>query len=442
MIIKFLQRRLNFIIGLIFIVILGFIQNSTITIGYYMILFILEIIYLIKGKTDVVIEQCVLSIPLLGITVSYGIPLSNIYISILTLYLIFIDKSVNFNRRKIQILLMIIFFDLLRCLIFSALKMSASAIIGVPILYLCILCGFTVFEGRTYFELKTFMINFIEGTILSIIYGFMVRFIEGGFESALVNTSIINRNEGASGDPNYYGLYMCISIAFIILMMFLEKKYSIKRFALIFLMIFMGMSSSSRMFYMIASIEIIILLFFMVSRIFNRDWIKIILIFTILIFTIYYCNDIILKNIEYVFSRLDTNDLSELTNGRNDLVKMYMDFMNNDIFKMLFGFGIAQYNIRSGILAYAHNAYIELYIAVGWIGIMVITTSIIYFFIKSLRFKNFKHINLILIIPLIIIMLGGMGVNILEVDCFYLLLGLTYAIMNMDTRNGGEILYE
>lgn len=424
----FNSDKKQFLLGLIMILSFALTMNRVIVYLYFIILFVQELGYMSIYQNRKIIRQILMLIPLMGITVVDGVPLGNIYIALFAIYLLFIYRRVGMRRSKFLPYLLFVFLDTFRLIIFYGEGFNLVGIISVPILYLCIFAGIAAFEETNTDEITNVYIPaFVEGVILSILYGAVTRLKSGGIINILVNTSIVNRNEGASGDPNYYGLYISLAVAMLIFLMIIKNRYSIIYFLGSCLLLVMGLSSSSRMFFIIAIFLVVILCIILFINVFNRKIFTTLVILSILGIGLYFVQDIFIDNIDYVFSRLNTSDVSELTNGRSDLIQLYVSYINENIFRMFFGIGIAQYNIRSGIGAYAHNMYLELYVTVGIIGIIIL----IFFIMGKIVKAQFYRKKICQFIPIFIVLISGVSINVLEVDCFYMLLGLLFAIISI-----------
>ncbi len=424
----FNSDKKQFLLGIIMILSFALTANRMIVYLYFIILFVQELRYMSKYQNRKIIQQILMLIPLMGITVVDGVPLGNIYIAIFAVYLLFIYRHVGMRRSKFLPYMLFVFLDIFRLIIFYGEGFNLVGVISVPILYLCIFAGIVAFEETNKDEItNAYIPAFVEGVILSVLYGAVTRLNSGGIINILVNTSIVNRNEGASGDPNYFGLYICLAVAMLIFIMIIKNRYSVIYFLGSCLLLIMGLSSSSRMFFIIGFFLVAILCTILLKNVFNKNIFTTLLILFILGLGLYLTWDIFIDNLDYVFSRLNTSDVSELTNGRSDLIRLYVSYINENAFRMLFGIGIAQYNIRSGIGAYAHNMYLELYVTVGIIGIIILISFIMSKILKS----RFYRKKLCQFIPISIVLISGISINFLEVDCFYMLWGLLFAIVSI-----------
>lgn len=419
---KLKETKFNIILTTIYILILSIYNNANITYIFFSILFILEFYYLLKRKYKSIICQIILLIPLLGITTINYLPLSNIYSSIFAIYYLLFEKKYAHSKKIIILYFMFIAVDFLKYLLFMNNVTGIVSYFSVPAFYLSVYAGIVCYEcisnEKSYINYTNV---FVYGTLLSIVYGFITRYRFGNLMYALVNNSILTRNYGASGDPNYFGLYIGISAA-ILLLNQKNSKYKFFYYIAIFLLLFLGLSSSSRMYYVIVIFLLIVMLFQFLRKLFSKDFKKTIVTITFLFLLIFLLKDYLYSNISYVLYRITTaNDIS---NGRYNLISEYYFFISNDFFKPFFGIGIPQYNVRAGIDHYAHNLYLELFITQGVLEVIFIINIIILYIIK-----NIKKIDLYGTLPLLVFLIGGFGVNYIEIDSFYILFFLIICCM-------------
>lgn len=417
-----IKTRLNYILCLIFVVLYALLKTDIILYSFFVISIVNEFIYIAKKDYLSIISNILLLLPLIGILNIAKIPLLNIYIAIFSIFYLLTNKI---NNKVAFMYSMFIIFDFLKFAVFNSNITSVISYINTIILYLAILaCIITKINLNNLVVIKKISYSFVNGTFLSILFGFITRLISNGLVFAIVNNNILTRNSGASGDPNYFGLYICISISIIIVNNILKNKLKAKDLIAILLYGVMGLTSSSRMYIVILGLLIITTIAIYLKKIFSKNIIKalIIILIMIIIFLIIY--PYIDNNIEYIFKRLEDRDV---TNGRSTLIKEYSEYINNDIVKTIFGIGIPQYNIRAGLGHYAHNYYIEIYVTQGLIGIsFIIITLIINLRKNNINFKIEK------ILPIMIFLIGGLGINYIEVESFYILLALL--ISNLECK--------
>lgn len=408
-------------------------QQTIILYTYIATLFFIEIYYLAKKKYVDVILQSIMMIPLIGILSINGIPFSNLYISILTIYLLLFSKKVNINKNVFFVYILVVLSDILKFIIFNYNISNIIDILSMPVLYLSMLAGILIYKiGQNENKVEEFSYSFVKGTLLSVVYGIITRFLKGGFIYAFVNTNIITRNSGGSGDPNYYGLYICISVAILIVFKIIKDKKNLPLLA-VFLM-FTGLSSSSRMYYAIMFFLLFIIAVILIKRLMSKYFIKTLLVIGLLLIISFVFKNYIISNFNYLRERLEEVDI---TNGRSDLIVEYTEKISSNILSAILGVGIPKYNIRCNIGHYAHNLYVELYVTQGMIGSMFIAILFILY-----AFKNVRQNNIIYLIPFLTFCIGGFGVNYIEVDSFYLLLAILILIFSTLSKNVQEFQSE
>lgn len=422
------NNRLNIFLTIMFVILYAITKFDFLVITFFSVIIILELFYLLTGKYDNVFMESVMLVPLMGITKYSGIPFFNIYNVILALYTLIFKRNIKINKKIILLYFVVIMADFVRVLLMNNGLSSLYDYASIPLLYISMLnCIYIYHNIKNYKQLKDYSTHFIIGTLLSIVYGFIVRYINGGLVFALINNSIVTRNSGASGDSNYFGLYILISVSFLIMNLFIEKKNYLKTFFLSIFMIFMGLTSTSRMYYLILTVIILLLAFLLFKSLFSKKWLTAILILSISFLFIFFLRDYINLNLDFLISRFSDSDLS---NGRNAIRNSYISTLKSNPLYEMFGIGIPKYNLRSGVMAYAHNLYIEIFVCNGILG----TIIIMLFFLRFI-FSHLKFNNLIFGFPLLLIVIAGLSLNFIEVDCFYLLFGLVFAFLKFNKND-------
>lgn len=413
-----LNENYNFIIELLFVTLYAIFKKKEIIYAFFIIIYFIEIILSYKEKKEKIIEQILLLVPIMGITTINHIPLLNIYISLFLVYTVLFSKKIMIMKKELFIVVFFIVFDIIKYLLnINNISINTLDVFNIIVFYMCVCSIYVVYI--IYVQQKEIInrlaISFIKGTIVTIAYGFITRLISGGLIFALVNKNIMTRNFGASGDPNYYGLYIAISVAIIFTIFIIKKKDLLKNYILAIVMLFMGLSSSSRMYYILFAIIVVALGISLFNILFSKRYYIGIGLIVIGIVLVFFGKEYIMSNLNFVLERNTYS--SDLSNGRTELIQSYMRYFNDSIGRNLFGIGIPKYNARSGISTYAHNFYIEILVTQGFIGTVMIIT-IICVYLKKIKIK-FRYA-----LPLIIVSIGGLAINIIEVESFYILLSI------------------
>lgn len=400
-------------ISFLYVLLYAYSKNEYLFYIFFAFIFILEIKNLISKKYDKIIKQMILMIPLLGITTKNGIPIMNIYSAIFALYILFFEKKIGHTKKYLKFFIPFILFDLFKYLLFFNNISNILMFLSTFVFYLSIYSAVCSYEIILKDESKIDYYNaFVIGTFFSVIYGMINRFMVGGMALMFINQNIMTRNPGASGDPNYYGLYIAFSVCMVLNS---KSTLKIKDYSIVLFLLFMGLTSSSRMYYVLVIVIMIFTLIKIIKNLFSRNIWKTLLIILTIIIGLFFIRNYIYENVRYLLNRLNDSDIS---NGRIELIQEYSSYLRSNIFQMFLGIGIPQYNTRIGATIYAHNLYIELYVTQGIIGI------IIFFIILFKVIKSMKKFEIYRLLLLIIFLISGLAINYLEVECFYMLIVL------------------
>lgn len=393
-------------------------------------------IYFLFKNSYESIYSILLLIPLMDIFIFDGIPLINILV--LYAFFLFIIRIKFLKEKKLQkwlflFLSLFIVYDLVHYFfipfktyfqVFELLTWSISVLFFV-ILISAVETNFSNESAQKYFVI---------GTGYSILYGLIKRYQEVGVSDLFIMNNTVDRINGASGDPNYYSMYILLSIIFLMYSLISNKnKHNWILIIMIISYFVFGLLSLSRMYIIIATLLIVILLpIFIKKYLVNKliiDKIKILFYITIIsIIFIPIFKDMITENISTIITRLQLDNVQDLTSNRNIIFSQYLDSSFDNIFNLLFGIGIIKYNIRSEVIAFAHNLYIELLVAWGIVGILLLFIIILAVAFKYI-YNNKIKINTLRLLPLFIILISGMSLNILEIEAFYILIFLCISIL-------------
>lgn len=383
------------------------------------------IVSILKKDDNRILGQILLLTPLIGIFKIDGAPFVNYYIIVALILKIALRSKINSNKAGIVFLLLYIFTDLFKYLVFNDSEtIKIANIASVISLYSSLL--FTYINKEEIKINKEYLSNhFIIGAISSIVYGLIIRYNAGGLVYAFTNTSILTRNAGASGDPNYFGLYIALSIAMLITR--INSKNSIKTISLIIFMAICGLSSSSRMYYLLTILLLIYLSITIIKNTLKTITIKTIITSIFVIIASFGSIGIIANNAEYVLQRI--NSEKDISDGRFSLIEEYTTNINKNTGKLIFGIGTPKYNERLQINHYAHNIYLEVLITNGLVGIVVIGLIIINHSIHY-RIKIISNKSL----PLIILVVSGFFLSMIEHETFYILFLLCYTYLPITNK--------
>ncbi|MGG0666334.1 O-antigen ligase family protein [Viridibacillus arvi] len=279
---------------------------------------------------------------------------------------------------------------------------------------------------------KIVIIYSITGVFISICYGILDFF--GSYGTLMSNNATI-RFKGGAGDPNYFSMYVMISLFLLLYLVNRETNKLLKfMYPLIFIFfVAFGVLSLSRMFLLVISLLLALLLIKIVFRLKKNKKIMFFIMAVIgflVVFSIFFISEFT-SILNLLLSRFTDfiDDPSALTSNRNVLAEQYIQLLMSDTKDMIFGIGIQDYHLRSGIQLEAHNIIVEILVVWGLVGflvfIMLIATLLKY---SNAYRKNLKK-DFISWLPIICIGISYLSLNAMSNESFFLL--LLFAIKNL-----------
>lgn len=232
----------------------------------------------------------------------------------------------------------------------------------------------------------SFIISFILSSILGM-------FKEGTRLAEMLTADEVYetiRFSGLSYDPNFYTVISIIAIFLIINLM--RKNSRIINYVLLLIVLFFGMQTLSKSFYISAVVLVLYSIKAAESKMKYGLFLGIVFIAVLPYFL-----DKIMPMLNIMFQRLESGqDASSLTTGRSDLWRYYQELIFGDSFSFLIGHGAV---MQKGMDA-AHNTYLELLYKFGIIGTLV-DAYLIYVSFKNIKvsightqFKSFLFFGL------------------------------------------------
>lgn len=274
--------------------------------------------------------------------------------------------------------------------------------------------------------------HFIVGVFISTFYGvldFLDRY------GSLVNYNATIRFHGGAGDANYYSMYIMIAM-FCMLYIISRETNRIGKMVYPFLFLLLmafGVLSLSRMFLLVVTFLCFLLVLKVVFTVRKSKRLITFIIFIVTylsIFIVYYSKDI-MSAIGLLFSRFTDfiDDPAALTSNRNIIAEQYLELMSSDYIHLIFGIGIQDYHIRSGVLLETHNLLLELFVVWGIVGFFVFLVFILTIFQNTKPSKIFFGTSLIGWLPLLCIGVSFLSINAMSNESSFLL--LLFAMKNV-----------
>lgn len=223
------------------------------------------------------------------------------------------------------------------------------------------------------------------------------------------------RRSGFYSDSNIYTIHILISIAgLLIILVNKGTKEIIYLLTLILALIYCGMISVSKMFILLLVI-IFTCWLFSISLIKGKIDTKIIIILGIVTLILLVLTTNVFKNrIDMYLIRFNQiNNIENLTSGRSEIWKSYIDILKNNILLLIFGNGYS--GVGHNLNMAAHNTFIQIVYEFGILGAYMANI-----WIQNINkvLKINKNINIIKAMLLIILCVGCFG-TMLSIDMLF-----------------------
>lgn len=248
------------------------------------------------------------------------------------------------------------------------------------------------------------------------------------FTSDIINRVVTgNRFEAYADDPNYYSLYICIALSGIVI----KHNLKIYDYILMFILICIGFMTASKMCFLLMSLNILYLLFKLISG--TKKFIRNIIILILCLIAVYMLRNIISQFIANLLKRAGDNneDLNKLTTGRYGLCMEYINLLFNDIFLFMFGKGFP-YNhyVKNTPINVAHNTFLDFILSWGVFGSLFLFYSIGYWFkkykdkLKAVKYTTSSKL------PFVVLMLSWNALSCFSAGMFFFV--ITYCLLQLE----------
>ena len=248
------------------------------------------------------------------------------------------------------------------------------------------------------------------------------------FASDIINKiKVGHRFEAYANDPNYYSLYICLSLAGIVI------KRNLKLFDYMLMLILMGIGlmTASKMCFLLMAVS----LFYLIVGT-NDTMNKYIRNFLIAVFgccAIYIMRGYISQFIDILFQRTGGNNMNinTLTTGRYDIVAEYIELLKKDLFTFMFGKGFSYHNyLITSSMHGSHNTYLDFILAWGLSGSIVLFSVIWYWFenykrrLSAIKYtKNSKY-------PFFVLALSFFSLSCFSAGMFFFV--ITFCLLQLE----------
>lgn len=233
--------------------------------------------------------------------------------------------------------------------------------------------------------------------------------------------------------PNYLALCCAFTISLELVLM-LNKKNIWPRLIIVGLLLFFGLLTQSKAFFVII---LIILLMLGIHYLKTKSFMKILLFavaISIFVLFILYSNGILSDLFDSIINRFNEgNGLS----SRDTLFVDYLDYIVGKPFEFIFGIGTQSQNIKTGIEKNPHSMFIEVLVSWGIIGVFAVFVFLA-FILKKYERNLLDYRNL----PLYVFVMMTQSSRLFKNQhtmCFFLVIIFAYELSITAKLNGKNV---
>lgn len=414
----------RFFVFLAFLVMLLFMRYTLQINVSKTILTLFVVIIALSGDRDEIISIAMCCIPLhnaIDLYISLG--------SCMIAYLLKYVKCIKLNSFSILTFIVVIW-ELMHCFnSYFSIKLFLASII--PWIFLTIIISLDMKDLDYVFVIRVMAsvtaivcILLLSNLVIKKNYDFTEAFasihrLGMNFNYAYTQNLLVN--------PNSLGIVCLLAITAILQISIKENINLIDSILILFLLIF-GVLTASRTF-LVCFIVMVILLFLGIQINKKKKFqfvvlLGILVILASIILIFWFPN-----SVEYYIYRFSKDDI---TNGRDELMRIYNDYISDNMDVMCFGIGLNNFehkiiNVYHISNTVPHNAIQEIIISWGLPGLLMIVFFILIMYMESKRYGEKKI--LLNFIPLIIILTKSMAGQLLTSG--YTMLSLVLAYLSL-----------
>ncbi len=284
-------------------------------------------------------------------------------------------------------------------------------------------------------------IDIIWGTVKSL--GSIGNIVKGGFRIGQVKFVDMDTVSLLAMNANGIALLAMLAVAIIILLLSKKKLKIMNAIGLIIYATFIGFLTASKTFVLVyLGFWTVFILWYIRKN--NRHIIRpIALLLVVALFLFIISKTNLVQN---VINRFFVGDF---TTGRLEISTSYLRYIMDHPSNLLFGIGLQNVTIKTGIISVPHNAILEIFVCLGIIGLIAYFIFFISYIKLGIKYieKNAKNSHyLINYIPFIVYFVFIQSLQFLRISYIYSSLALVFACMivlsDNEKINKTEVEYE
>ncbi len=361
-----------------------------------------------------------------------------VFLAVFGRYMMTQMASAQYHKAGLAFTLILIIFELMH-IIYNPVMVSTQTIRW---LILFVFVALLLFDRNKYASFSQVRYALLVGLFISTFYGLLSKYFH---PEVIVNGKIIARFAGGAGDPNNYGLF-CLLLIFFYLPAAPKIRINKVGYFVILAMLFCGSLTVSRSFFLVTTLSLFMyfVLYFKdaMGSVFFRLLAVTNILFTLIVVFMLWGQSIDLDL--DILKRFDSNNLSELTGSRSDILKEYVAMFFRVPFEyLLFGAGIngylGYYNyyfLQQGLFEEVvgpHNTFLEILISFGIVGSGIIIGFVYSAFkAEQIRLQNYRVYKLAFI-PFAVFVLYSFSLqNLGKYSSFFILMMIIYSTYRRD----------
>lgn len=234
-----------------------------------------------------------------------------------------------------------------------------------------------------------------------------------------------SRFKAYADDPNFYSLYICLTISMIMSIHNKDRKY----FFIIAILSCIGFLTASKMCFLMMCFVIFstVLIQIMSYKTENKDHKFVFKLLALIAVAIVLLNELVVKLITNLLSRAgilgsSSIDIAKVTTGRSTIFDNYIDILSSNIIALIFGYGFVYSNYIGEENGHgAHNTYLDFILSWGIVGSIILVYIVVSLY-KDYTLKNREKLGLIEHLPIIVLLLNFADLGCLSATMFWFVL--------------------
>lgn len=309
------------------------------------------------------------------------------------------------------------------------LHLMSSSMSDAPLIswvFAFLLCCYMTLDNETNIKKN----DVLYGLAVGIIFSAAVYLISNASytENLLENVFDGARFAAYGDDPNYYSLYICLSLSSIVI----KDKIRKLDYIIMCLLICIGFLTASKMCLVLMIVNIVYLILTTNDNV-NKFTRNAVIFVAICIISFIY-KEYIAMFFDNLFNRAGGNKmtLDSLTTGRYSIIVEYVKLLLEDFKTLMFGKGF-QYHMFINTVSGkgAHNTYLDFILAWGFVGTLLFFSIMKLWVDKCNKKRCVYKYSRVSKFPLLILLINCLDLSCFSANMFFFI--VTFCLIQLDT---------